>query len=130
MSANLTKEASMPTQAMAAVMRKDREAWLNCFSDEAILQDPVGGSPLDPEGKGLVGREALGRFWDAVVAPAGRVRFDVREEHTSGSSVARVATVHIELGNAEIQYDGVFVYDLGAEGRIECLRGYFEAPGS
>jgi steroid delta-isomerase len=114
---------------MNAVMNKDRSGWLACFADRAVLRDPVGGSPLDPEGKGLVGLDALGRFWDAVVAPAGAVRFDVREEHCSGASVARVAPVEIELGPARtLRYDGVFVYDLDSDGKIARLSGYFEPP--
>jgi len=118
----------MPERAMKAVMRKDRDAWLDCFAEDAVLRDPVGGSPLDPRGDGLVGRDALGRFWDGVVAPLDDVRFEVREEHVSGASVARVATVHLGSAAGEITYDGVFVYDLGADGRITELRGYFALP--
>lgn len=125
----MTNPRSTPEHAMQAVMRKDRSAWLDCFAEDAVLRDPVGGSPLDPEGEGLVGREALGRFWDAVVAPLQSVRFDVREEHASGRSVARVATVTlVSPGGADMRYDGVFVYDLGGDDRIAELRGYFELP--
>ena len=121
--------ANTPTRAMNAVMSKNREAWLDCFTPGAVLRDPVGGSPLDPNGEGLVGRDALGRFWDAVVADAERVRFEVREEHASGRSVARVATVVIDRKDAAaIRYDGVFVYDLNEEGLIDRLSGYFEWP--
>ncbi len=121
----------MPNRAMNAVMNKDRAGWLNCFSQDAVLRDPVGGSPLDPDGKGLVGRAELARFWDAVVAPAGAVRFRVREEHRSGASVARVATVEIDLAEEHtISYDGVFVYDMNAAGRIQRLCGYFEPPAA
>lgn len=122
-------DTSTPTRAMNAVMNKDRAGWLACFAEGAVLRDPVGGSPLDPEGTGLVGHAALGRFWDAVVGPARGVRFEVREEHVSGRSVARVATVEIDLGQAHpIRYDGVFVYDLDHTGHIEHLAGYFEPP--
>ncbi len=118
-----------PGRAMNAVMNKDRAGWLACFSDEAVLRDPVGGSPLDPNGQGLVGKEALARFWDAIVAPAGAVRFDVREEHASGASVARVATVEIDLSaDRTIRYDGVFVYDMNDAGLIKHLHGYFQPP--
>ncbi|MBV1857782.1 MAG: hypothetical protein KUG77_05165 [Nannocystaceae bacterium] len=57
------------------------------------------------------------------------MRFDVREEHPSGASVARVATVHLTLSSgAGVQYPGVFVYDLDSEARIQALRGYFALP--
>ena len=119
---------NIASQAMSAVMNKDRAGWLSCFADDAVLRDPVGGSPLDPDGSGLVGRDALGKFWDMVVEPAHHVRFDVREEHCSGRSIARAATVYIDLGGAELSYPGIFVYDLSSSGLIERLCGYFEPP--
>lgn len=36
----------------------DREAWLDCFADDAVQEDPVGTPPN-------VGREAIGAFFDA-----------------------------------------------------------------
>lgn len=114
---------------MTAVTQKDRTAWLQCFTEDAVLRDPVGGSPLDPEGQGITGHDGLKRFWDTIVAPAQGVQFDVREEYISGSSVARVATVTIDMGpNQTLEYGGVFIYDLAADGRIEELRGYFQFP--
>lgn len=41
--------------AMNAVSAGDRVAWLACYADDAVLHDPVGGSPLDPEGSGVRG---------------------------------------------------------------------------
>ena len=40
--------------------RRDREAWLDCFADDARQEDPVGTPPN-------VGREGIGRFFDAIV---------------------------------------------------------------
>ena len=118
-----------PSRAMNAVMTKDRAAWLDCFAEGAVLRDPVGGSPLDPQGEGLVGKEALARFWDAAIAPARHVNMTVRKEYASGSSVARVAHVEIDLGHDRpVEYEGVFVYDLDAQGRIAHLHGYYRSP--
>jgi len=114
---------------MQAVMNKDRAAWLACFAPDALVRDPVGGSPLDPEGKGLRGHDAIAKLWDGLVAPLAAVRFEVREEHASGNAIARVATVHLTLpGGATVEYPGVFVYDLDEQQRIAELRGYFQLP--
>lgn len=120
---------SVSDRAMQAVMSKDRQAWLDCFSEDALLRDPVGGSPLDPRGVGLRGHIELGMFWDRVVTPVKEVRFDIREEHCSGASIAKVATVNLttETG-AAISYPGVFVYDVDESGRISQLKGYFIWP--
>jgi hypothetical protein len=49
--------------------RKSATAWLALFAADAVVQDPVGQSPLDPVGEGHRGHDAIGRFWDTVIAP-------------------------------------------------------------
>ena len=111
---------------MSAVSAGDRAAWLACYADDAVLHDPVGGSPLDPEGTGLRGTEARERLWDLTIAP-NDVRFDVASVHPAGDEAAVVATVTITFGNGRsVAYDGVFVYRVCAEGRIESVRSYFD----
>ncbi len=39
----------------------DRDGWLALFTDDAVLEDPVGSAPHE-------GREAIAAFWDAVHA--------------------------------------------------------------
>ena len=46
----------------AAMNNGDREAWLDCFADDAVHEDPVGTPPN-------VGREAIGRFFDSNEIP-------------------------------------------------------------
>ena len=47
---------------------KDKKNWLSLFADNAIVQDPIGASPLDPEGEGHKGIEAIEKFYDSVIA--------------------------------------------------------------
>ncbi|EUA23028.1 putative ketosteroid isomerase-like protein [Mycobacterium xenopi 4042] len=35
-----------------AVQAKDKQAWLEVFADDAIVEDPIGPSAFDPEGQG------------------------------------------------------------------------------
>lgn len=39
----------------------DRDGWLALFTDDAVLEDPVGSAPHE-------GRDAIAAFWDAVHA--------------------------------------------------------------
>ena len=39
-------------RSRAAVAAKDRDTWLSLFTDDAVVQDPIGPSPLDPSGEG------------------------------------------------------------------------------
>ena len=40
------------------VHTKNREGWLGLYAQDAIIQDPIGISPIDPEGKGHRGPSA------------------------------------------------------------------------
>jgi steroid delta-isomerase len=124
---NTTHPAAVAARtAMNAVTAGDRDAWLSCYSDDAVLHDPVGGSPLDPEGTGVRGHDALGHFWQQAVAP-NRVRFDVTAVHAAGSEAAVVATVTTRFPHGAVaSYDGVFVYTIGRDERIVSLRAYWD----
>jgi steroid Delta-isomerase len=118
--------ATVALTAMNAVTAGDRDAWLSCYADEAVLHDPVGGSPLDPEGAGLRGRDALDGFWQQAIAP-NRVRFNVAAVHAAGDEAAIVATVTTRFPNGAVAvYDGVFVYTIDRSGQVVSLRGYWD----
>ncbi|MGW0484171.1 nuclear transport factor 2 family protein [Nonomuraea sp. NPDC003214] len=112
--------------AMSAIGAGDRDAWLACYAPDAVLHDPVGGSPLDPHGAGLRGRAALERFWELTVAP-NQVRFEVAAVHPAGAEAAVVASVSARFATgARVGYDGVFVYRVDGDGRIVSLRAYWD----
>ena len=112
--------------SMRHVMAKDRNAWLALFADDAVIEDPVGVSPLDPSGHGHRGKAAIARFWDTVIAP-GQVEMRVRESHASGSECANVVSLVNRLpGGVEIGTDGVIVYRVDEAGRIVSLRAFWE----
>ena len=50
-------------------MARNKEAWLDVFADDAIVEDPIGPSYFDPEGKGHRGKEAISAFYDTAIAP-------------------------------------------------------------
>jgi len=117
--------AAAAHRAMNAVNANDRAAWLACYAPDAVLYDPVGGSPLDPDGNGLRGHAALDRFWQLTVSPS-TVRFTIDAVHAAGDEAA-VASVSTRLPNqATVNYDGVFVYRTDHHGRIISLRGYWD----
>lgn len=126
MSSSLAPAERAARAAMTAVGAHDRTAWLAAFADDAVLHDPVGGSPLDPEGHGLRTREAREQLWDLVIAP-NDVRFDVTAAHPAGDEAAMVATVTIDRFDGKaVTYDGVFVYTVGPDGRVTSIRSYFD----
>lgn len=124
-----SNETCITDKAMGHVMAREKEEWLNCFASDALLLDPVGGSPIDPNGEGFQGRSKIASFWDAIVTASDSVEFEIREQHASGNCIAKVATVRLELkAGKTVSYDGVFLYELNDTGLIQKLSGIFQFP--
>lgn len=114
-------------RSMLAVEASDREAWLAIWTDDAILQDPIGESILDPIGDGHRGAKAIAAFWDANIAP-NQVRFDIVRAHAAGDEVANVGSIATTFPDGSTAVvDGVFCYRVGADGRLVSLRTYWGA---
>lgn len=115
-------------RSMEAVHRKDKQAWLDNFAPEAIVEDPVGPSGFDPEGRGHRGRAAIEAFWERWIGP-NRVLFDMRESYAGGMEVANVGTITTVLPNgAAMVVNGVFTYRVDASGKVVALRAFWEPP--
>ncbi|MEW5743507.1 MAG: nuclear transport factor 2 family protein [Myxococcota bacterium] len=81
---------SVVERSPAAVAVHDRSAWLAIFSEDAVVEDPVGSAPA-PKRDGT-----LGRFYDAFIAPHG-IRFEIRRDHFLGDDVFRDAVIHTSV---------------------------------
>ena len=113
-------------RSITAVQAKNKEAWLDLFADDAVIEDPVGVSPIDRTGKGQRGKAAISAFWDAQIAP-NQVRFELRESHAAGNECANVATITITMPNGmQARVDGVFVYRVNEAGKLLSLRAFWE----
>ncbi|WP_374961359.1 nuclear transport factor 2 family protein [Spongiibacter tropicus] len=104
----------------------NREAWLSLFADDAVVQDPVGVSPLDPTGAGHKGKEAIAAFWDMVIAP-GSIDFTIVSSHPAGDECANVVhMVNAMPGDMKIVVDMVVVYAANADGKLTSLKAYWD----
>lgn len=113
-------------RSMAAVEAGDREAWLALFADDAVVEDPIGPSPLDPEGRGRHGKAAIAEFYDSVVAP-NQVRFEIRDSFAGGNEVANVGTITTTFPNGDrAVVEGVYTYRIDDAGQLVALRAYWE----
>ena len=112
--------------SISAVEAGDREGWLALFAPDAQVADPVGPSPFDPEGTGHRGIDAIGAFYDSVIATP-QIRFSIRESYAAGMSCANVGTITSTFadGSAAV-VDGVYVYEVTDDGLISSLRAYWE----
>ncbi len=117
----------MAVRSVTAVENGDREGWLALFAEDAVVEDPIGVSSFDPEGKGHRGIDAIAAFYDNVISKA-PVHFVVRESHAAGNECANVYTITTHLGGAgRAVIDGVFTYLIDDNGKLAAMRGFWEA---
>ncbi len=110
-----------------AVARGDKQAWLDNFAADAIVEDPIGKSIIDPTGEGFRGKEAIEGFWDKNISDK-RPMFSLQHSIVSGNECANVGTLAIQFENGMIsQLFGVFVYRVNEAGKVTALRTYWEA---
>lgn len=124
MTEHLAHEAGR--RSREAVIARDKDAWLAVFADDAIVEDPIGPSPFDPEGKGHRGRDAISEFWDKAIAPTTKIEFFFRDTYECGTEEANVGHILITTGDYQTTAEGVFTYKANAEGQMLALRAYWE----
>ena len=113
-------------RSMAAVEAGDRDAWLDLFTDDAVVEDPIGPSPLNPEGQGRRGKAAIAGFWDEVIS-MGQVRFTLRESYACGDECANVGRITTTLPDGNRSFvEGVYTYRVDDAGKLVALRAFWE----
>jgi ketosteroid isomerase-like protein len=120
----LAQQASF--NSIKYVKAKNKEAWLDLFAEDAVVEDPVGVSPLDPSGLGHKGREAIAAFWDLAIA-IGDIEFELKESHPCGYECANSAKLTKKLSeDIAIVTDLVIVYRVNDDGKVCSLKAYWE----
>ena len=111
-------------------MEGNREAWLDLYTEDAVVQDPVGVSPMDPSGKGHRGKEAIAAFWDNVIGKS-KLEIRVDKRWTSGDYRCCVAQVaHNDLGDGKVsKCDMLAIYDVNEEGKITAMAANWDFDG-
>ena len=128
---DFTKDSLFPAQQagfnlMRNVTAKNREGWLDLFAADALVQDPIGVSPLDPTGLGHHGREAIGAFWAKVIANNNGI-FRIRESYPCANECANVLTLTQMLPNGKpFAVNFIGVYRIDDNGKIASLRAYWQ----
>jgi steroid Delta-isomerase len=119
------RDASLASYA--AVCRKDKDGWLALFADEGWIEDPVGSSVFDPDGRGHHGPHGRSRFWDLTIATVARFVFEIHDSFAAGSECANVGVIRTTLANGyTVATEGVFVYRVDDAGKLLSLRAIWE----
>lgn len=114
--------------SMTAVAAGRKEEWLTLFAPDALVEDPVGPSMLDPSGQGHRGHEGIAAFWDSNFGAISKFHFHVKDSFANGPSCANVATITMWLGDggATMKVDMVAIYTVDDDGKITSLRAHWE----
>ena len=104
---------------------KDKENWLALFDEDAIIQDPIGKSPLDPEGNGHRGIVAIEKFYDTVIAN-GNIEFNILESIPCADECANYAEIVNVLGELRIETKMIVIYRVNSNDKIVSLRAFWD----
>ena len=88
-------------RSYAAVAAGDLEQWLEVYAEDAVIEDPVGPSMFDPEGRGHYGHDGIRAF-----------------------NVGTITTTFPDGG--VVDTDLVMVYRVDEQGRVASMRAYWE----
>ena len=111
---------------MGAVRAKDRAAWIDNFADGGCVEDPDGRSPLDPVGNRHRGKEAIGRFWDMIIA-GGDFKYRMDQSFPCGDECANVwVGINNRPDGTVFEVPMVTIYKVNAQGKLVSLRAFWD----
>ncbi|MCD6639268.1 MAG: nuclear transport factor 2 family protein [Nocardioides sp.] len=113
----------------AAVAAGVFEDWVAHYAPDAVIEDPVGPSMFDPEGRGHHGHDGIRAFWDAAIAPIASFRFHITDSHANPGSntCANVGTITTTFEDGgQVDTDLVMVYTVDDAGLVQSMRAFWE----
>ena len=107
----------------------NKAGWLGLFSEDAIIEDPIGVSPIDEAGKGHRGVAAREAFWENNIANSD-IKIVIHQSYAAGLECANIVTLNTILTFGGKTYsqevNGVFTYQVNEAEQLVALRGYWE----
>jgi steroid delta-isomerase len=121
--------APTPDQVKATVDRylatfsaNDREGWLDCFTDDGTVEDPVGSDVRK-------GRDAIGEFWDTSRSLADDITLHlVQGPGGAGGEYAFAMEAHAKVGDGTMVVPTIDVMTFADDGRITSQRAFWGTP--
>ena len=103
-----------------ALDTKDRDAFLDVFTDDARQIDPA-------PGPANVGKEAIGGFWDNATQMAESFKFTIHNIIVCGDEAAMPFTMTLGLAdNSRVKFDGVDIFKVAESGKIAAITAYWD----
>jgi ketosteroid isomerase-like protein len=106
-------------ESLRLTRQGDRDGWLALFTDDAVVEDPVGAG-------GHHGKEAITHFRDTVIATMDKFEYEIERCYECGDEAAAVVTFHITSGGHTMDMDVVNIYTRSPDGRLASLRSFWD----
>lgn len=104
----------------AALTARDEVRWLGLFDAGAVCHQPVGSVPAE-------GTEGLREVWKMLTGPFESLRVEPRKAFYAGSGAAvHWAAVGRGLNGREVGFEGISVFEIGEDGRVQTVMGYWD----
>ncbi|MCW2764914.1 MAG: nuclear transport factor 2 [Nocardioides sp.] len=118
---------SASQRSYSAVAKGDLVEWLTVYAEDAVLEDPVGPSMFDPEGKGHHGHEGISAFWNLAIAPIEKFEFVIHDSFAHGSTCANIGTITTTFPDGgSTKTDLIMVYVVNDDGSVASMKAYWE----
>lgn len=112
--------ASITDSYFAALNGLDREAYLACFTTDALLQDPYGARPLQ-------GTAGLHKFMDGMERTWASFQMTPGDAYAAGDRVAVPwRCTAVAKSGKTAHFAGVNIFTLNEDGLITQLDGYWD----
>lgn len=107
----------------AAVLRKDERGWVELFTEDALIEDPVGAAQYR-------GHERLAAFWRVFIAPQRSVVFHPHREFVSPTLVVRQVTIATvtPVSDEPLEVEAILEYRLRGT-LITSMRAFWDPRG-
>ncbi len=109
----------------------DREGWLALYTEDAVVEDPVGSPPCRRGAFTRPGKkDDLERFYETFIAPCS-IRVEENGDLVVGDTVVRDVVLHVQLpGGGKGSIAAVLQYDLRVDAagpKVARMRAYWDA---
>jgi ketosteroid isomerase-like protein len=116
-------------RSYSAVAKGDLDEWLTVYAEDAVIEDPVGTSMFDPEGKGHRGHDGIRAFWEQAIAPIERFEFEILDSFANPGSntcanIGRIKTSFPDGSHTTTEL--IMVYVVNDDGRVASMKAYWE----
>jgi ketosteroid isomerase-like protein len=116
-------------RSYSAVAKNDLDEWLTVYAEDAVIEDPVGPSMFDPEGKGHRGHDGIRAFWEQAIAPIAKFEFEINDSFANpeGNTCANIGRIRTSFPDgSHTTTDLIMVYVVHDDGRVASMRAYWE----